>query len=313
MAEGPDSYRVAQQLGTVGADGEVTRRGWKSLWFILIVQAQNAFNDNVAKYVLLTVALMAGLGDAYKSVVGALLIVPFILFAPLAGWVADRFSKRLVMMWCLYAQLVILFVISVSLYFGSIWTATAGFFILAVQSAFFSPAKTGILKEIVGTQKLAVASGWGQMLTMIGIIAGTALGGLSVSWMIKGFSLDWHSAAFYSINIIGVLSIGAILAGLAVVKTPPGTSDRLRGGVLVEHFTHLKELFGNRSLRLTAMGISYFWFAGAIVSVIVIEAAEVVADDVKDAGAHGRAPHGIHGDWHRDWKLRCFGDLLEKK
>mgnify|MGYP003845180273 CR=1 FL=1 len=82
-----------------------------------------------------------------------LLILPFVLFAPLAGWIADRFSKKTVITWALFGQLIGLGVLGCALYSESLEFSLAGFFILSTQSAFFSPVKKGI-KFIPATSSL---------------------------------------------------------------------------------------------------------------------------------------------------------------
>ena len=76
-----------------------------SLWKAVIVQAQYALNDKVAQYALLalanvTAALSVGQREAYPHVGAMLLALPLILFAPTAGWLADRCSKRSLFVWC---------------------------------------------------------------------------------------------------------------------------------------------------------------------------------------------------------------------
>ena len=96
--------------------------------------------------------------------IGVLLVVPFILFAPLAGWMADRFSKKTVISATLLAQVGGLAVIAYGMYRQSLPISLTGFFLLAVQTIFFSPARYGIVKELVDTSQLGLAIGWIEML-----------------------------------------------------------------------------------------------------------------------------------------------------
>ena len=78
--------------------------------------------------------------DTVNQQVSILLIIPFVLFAPIAGWVTDRFSKKRVIVTALLGQLLGLGILGFSLFCQSLEFSLAGFFILSVQSAFFSPA-----------------------------------------------------------------------------------------------------------------------------------------------------------------------------
>ena len=122
------------------------------IWPLLVSQTIGAFNDNAMKAMLpLMAAVQFGKAsmDTVNQQVSILLILPFVVFAPFAGWIADRFSKKKVISYALLGQLLGLAVIGYAFVIQSLALSMAGFFLLSVQSAFFSPAKKGILKELV--------------------------------------------------------------------------------------------------------------------------------------------------------------------
>ena len=138
-------------------------------------QTISAFNDNALKATLpLLAAIQFGklTMDSVNQLVSILLIIPFVIFAPFAGWIADRFSKKRVISWALLGQLIGLVLLGFGLYIENLEFSLFGFFILSVQSAFFSPAKKGILKELVGSGQLGKAVGFMEMLAMVGILGG---------------------------------------------------------------------------------------------------------------------------------------------
>ena len=119
-------------------------RPFRVVWPLMISQTIGAFNDNAMKAMLPVMAAVQfgkATMDSVNQQVSILLILPFVIFAPLAGWVSDRFSKRLVIRYTLLAQLIGLGVLALAFCLKSLEYALAGFFILSVQSAFFSPAK----------------------------------------------------------------------------------------------------------------------------------------------------------------------------
>ncbi|MEN8713893.1 MAG: hypothetical protein ABF384_03210, partial [Verrucomicrobiales bacterium] len=97
----------------------VSRRSWVSLGAVLFVQTQNAFNDNFVKFVLmgLAMAVAAGsaIGDNIEFVLAALIPLPFILLAPVAGFLSDRFSKKDVIWFCLLLQLLLFILIGAAI------------------------------------------------------------------------------------------------------------------------------------------------------------------------------------------------------
>ena len=149
------------------------KRGWQSFWSLIGMQSTNAFNDNFTKFVLISLGVaLASMGQGFAGVeyvLGLLIPIPFILLAPTAGWLGDRFAKSTVIRWSSWFQLgVLLFMIgglslgaSAGAKYGTIalWCAIAAFFLLAVQSALLSPAKMGVVKELVGSERLGFANG----------------------------------------------------------------------------------------------------------------------------------------------------------
>ena len=152
-----------------------SERSFRVVWPLLFSQTIGAFNDNAMKAMIpLIAAVQLGKGsmDEVSTRVSVLLIVPFVIFAPIAGWITDRFSKKKVIHYSLLAQLFGLGIIVYSFTEESLPLCLSGFFLLSVQSAFLSPAKKGILKELVGTNRLAKAVGFMEMLAMLGILGG---------------------------------------------------------------------------------------------------------------------------------------------
>ncbi len=155
--------------------GEPNKRQWVGYWSMIVQQTQNAFNDKAAQFIL--IPLGGAVGYAVESAAGLMIAIPFVLFAPLAGWFSDRFSKRNVILGAAIAQVCILTLICFAVFHRNMPLALVGFFLLAVQSAFFSPAKIGINKELVGSKHLGFAAGVQQMMAMLAILAGQIVAG----------------------------------------------------------------------------------------------------------------------------------------
>ena len=121
---------------------------------LLFSQTIGAFNDNAMKAILPVMAAVQFGKSSMDDVnvqVSVLLILPFVIFAPLAGWVSDRFPKKKVVSVTLLAQLLGLGLLSYGLVSQSLSISLIGFFLLSTQSAFLSPAKKGVLKELIGS------------------------------------------------------------------------------------------------------------------------------------------------------------------
>lgn len=107
------------------------------------------------------------------AVVNGLILLPFILLFSPAGFISDRFAKPKVIRYSALAAVAATLMITACYYMGWFWGAFALTLALAIQSAIYSPAKYGYIKELVGSENLAAANGSVQATTISGILLGT--------------------------------------------------------------------------------------------------------------------------------------------
>lgn len=254
---------------------------------MIAVQALNAFNDNFVKILLVAfagvVAKGTDLGGSMQVYLGAIFSLPYVLFAPLTGWLSDRCSKQRVMLWMQVAQVLIflLFLATHGLHDPqmTLWLSLGCFFLLATQAAFFSPAKYGIVKELVGSRRMGSATGTLQLTNFVGILAGMGLAGFVFGEMIKG-AADPAGAAWDAVTVllwvVTGISLLQIVGSLMIMRTPGHDALRFHAGIMTEHFAHLKLVFSDRPIKLAALGVTYFWFmSNAVGSILVTLANEL--------------------------------------
>lgn len=269
-----------------------------SLSSVLIVQAQNAFNDNFVKLVLVglavTVAQGTVVGDNIEFILAALIPIPFILMAPIAGWLSDRYAKSKIIYLSLIAQLLIFVLIVGALFVRSVELAIFGYFLLAVQSTIFSPAKQGILKELVGSKGLGSANGLLQMLTMVGILAGMALGGGWFDTRLKAINAagEIDIANAWPAAIVPVIAIGAsciipLLLALIIRETPSHPEKKFHGTVFFSHFSDVAYVFQHEILRRTSLFIAFYWLVANFVALAFFGFAKELYPDVAEGGVSG--------------------------
>ena len=112
------------------------KRHWAGFWSMIVQQTQNAFNDKMAQFIL--IPLGGAVGISVESMAGLMISLPFVLFAPLAGWLSDRCSKRTVLFYSALLQLLVLAWICGAVVMRNMPLALSGFFALAVHSPLFS-------------------------------------------------------------------------------------------------------------------------------------------------------------------------------
>lgn len=258
-------------------------RNWRSFWSLCALQAQNAFNDNSVRFILLPLgtALAAEMGPVahyYQHILAAFLVLPYILFSPITGWMADRFPKNRIVNAALLLQTGVFLSIVAAVHLQMIWLATFGFFLLALQSTLLSPAKNGIIKELVGDRRLNFANGWMEMSLILAILLGMFIGGwwfdfhyedgtptTAHAWAAAAAPLWWLTAA----------TLIALALGQGVEKVPARLPDaRFERKLLWAHFSELVRLFEVRASMLSAIGVMYFWIFGAIAQLIIVQIAD---------------------------------------
>ncbi|MGL6193803.1 MAG: MFS transporter, partial [Thermoguttaceae bacterium] len=165
---------------------------------MIITQFTVAMNDNTFRWLLVPIGKAYVSEDLIRTLGGLFLLVPFLIWTSIAGFITDRFSKRNVMVWCKVVEMVLLaLAVGVILMgptvdpetqkaglFGTIKIPLLLFilFLLGSQSTFFSPSKYGSIPDLVPEDKLSEANGVIAMTTMIACVIGQVLGGFIFAW-----------------------------------------------------------------------------------------------------------------------------------
>lgn len=254
-----------------------SRRNWASFYSLLILQTQNAFNDKAAQFLLIPLGgylISTGSGvfvaGGLEYILGALIVLPFIVLAPLAGWLSDRYSKTHVIRGAIFLQFAVFASILISIHYRNLWFAIFGFFLLSVESVILSPAKRGIVKELVGHGRLGYASGVMEMSVVLAVCAGQILSSkwfdlnlVELEAIQPDVSANGWKAAFIPLSIITLAAIPTIFLSFGIEKIPAMGKRRFEKRILWEHFSQLKDLWEDRKIRFSASGVAFFWgFAG---------------------------------------------------
>jgi acyl-[acyl-carrier-protein]-phospholipid O-acyltransferase/long-chain-fatty-acid--[acyl-carrier-protein] ligase len=243
--------------------GLLRHRGFASL---LVTIFLGAINDNFYKIVVSLIAadlMLSQGGIDYLALSGALFVLPYLLFSGYAGWLADVVNKRTVLIVTKSFEILAMLAALLALRSGDLDLMMGVIFLTALQSAFFSPAHYGILPEMLPDRELSRANGLDELATFLAIILGTAGG--SVLYGLWGGHIEWVALALIAIAVLGSL------ASLGIGRVPPPAAHRpfpLNPWGEVIH--GLKLLFRQRPLWLTVLGISYFWFLGALLQLGII-------------------------------------------
>ena len=231
---------------------------------LLMAQFLGAFNDNIYKMVvsLFAIGMVVGSGDSddYIPLIGAIFVLPYLLFSGYAGYLADVRSKRQVIIHTKLLEIVAMALGCLAFWTGKMALMLSVLFLMSLQSALFSPAKYGIIPELVPSTALSRVNGVIEMTSFLAIILGTTIGSiLFTAWQTH---LVW-----VGLVLVGVATLGT-LASLRIPHVPPA----LAPGVMkpfplnpwAEIIQGLRRLIADRPIWLVSLGIAYFWFLGAL-------------------------------------------------
>ena len=227
---------------------------------LLASQYLSAFGNNVILSVIigqLTLLQQRGLitdaqNNAQNAIYNFVFFIPSVLLGPLAGYLNDRFAKT---RWLLGGNLIKLtgtLVAALALWWGDAWQQ-AGYAIVGIGACIYSPAKYGILPEILPGERLVKANGTVELLTLVAILSGK----------ICGASLIDHLPVATCYGIVLGIYVVSLAFNLAMQITPSHAGVRLAPS-LQEFGRSLRDLLVSPRLARVLIGTGLFWFAGAV-------------------------------------------------
>ncbi len=231
-------------------------------------QSLGAFNDNVFKQGLVALVVFVGAIDvgmpaaSFSLLAGALFIAPFFLFSALGGQLADKYDKARLARWIKGLEVLLMALAAVGFLLKSAPLLLAVLFLLGLQATLFGPLKYGILPQVLSEAELTGGNGLVESATMVAILLGTLVGTALVG--IPGDGL-----VLISVVAVGTALIGWI-AALAMPSTAAVAPDlQINWNPFSETWRSLKFLTGNRTVFLSCLGISWFWFFGSMYFLIL--------------------------------------------
>ena len=235
----------------------------------LAIAFLNASVDLAHKITIQNVLLKTYSGDTLfilTAVINAMILLPFIfLFSP-SSFINDKFAKTKVIRICAVFGVVISVAVLISYLLGAFGVAFALTLILAAQSAIYSPAKYGIIKALVGTERLGTANGVIQALTIVAILASSFLFSfIFENLYIQGENSEEILKSVYPIGIF--LVVFSALEAFFAYKLPYISETNEQSGefelkryISLSYLReNLKEVRSDKNIWLSIAGLSIFW------------------------------------------------------
>ncbi len=226
------------------------------------VQFLGAGNDNVFKFaftVMVTYQLqlqwlppsLAGL------VIGALFILPFVLFSATSGQLADKYPKERLIRAVKSLEIAIMLLAGWGFVQQQVPLLLACVFLMGLHSTLFGPVKFAYLPQHLNERELTGGNGMVEMGTFVAILLGNLAGGLLIAMPQVG-------AAYVAAACVSLAVLGRVLA--QAVPASPATDPQLviNWNPFTETWRNLKLAHGNVVVFRSLLGISWMWFFGAV-------------------------------------------------
>ncbi len=226
------------------------------------VQFLGAGNDNVFKFaftVMVTYQLqVAWLPPAMAGlVIGALFILPFLLFSATSGQLADKFEKGRLIRFVKNLEIAIMLLAGWGFIVQNVPVLLGCVFLMGLHSTLFGPVKFAYLPQHLNERELTGGNGMVEMGTFVSILLGNVAGGLLIA-------LPETGARYTALACLGLAVLGRVLA--QAVPTSPATDPGLKinWNPFTETWRNLKLAHGNIVVFRSLLGISWMWFFGAV-------------------------------------------------
>jgi acyl-[acyl-carrier-protein]-phospholipid O-acyltransferase / long-chain-fatty-acid--[acyl-carrier-protein] ligase len=244
---------------------DVDGQKWHGLRGLLVAQIFGQFNDQAWKQIVILLAMGSVAGEALKqertAIVTMILLIPLTIISLPAGVLADRVSKRSVIIAMKVFELVLMLAGAAALFVqphGG-WLSIGVLGLVGVQTAFFVPAKYGILPEILPHERLSAGNGLLEMTSNLAMLAGIVGGGI-VLYLVGEHT--WVGGL-----ILAFLSAFGLLAAMTI---PPVKAARAEGGLGTTVRLAWESISADRVLRLALIGQVFVWTIATLVPPVIL-------------------------------------------
>lgn len=229
-------------------------------------QFLGAFNDNLFKTALFVMISYHGLGQggflpsAQMLNLGALLfILPFFLFSAFSGQLANKFDRGQLAKMIKVLEILIMLLAMVGFAGQSVWLLMACLFLMGAQSTLFGPLKYAIIPDYLHTDELLRGNSLIEGGTFLAILFGQIIGTMLAGW--GNLSQAGHIVA---VVVIAVAILGWV-SSMFMPRVPAKLPDApLQYNIVRGSLDMVRQTFAQKSLATAIIGISWFWFIGAV-------------------------------------------------
>lgn len=225
-------------------------------------QFTGAANDNLFKFAL-TVMVTYQINVSWLPsnlaglVIGAVFILPFVLFSATSGQLADKLDKAALFRFVKNLEIGIMLLGAYGFYAGHVVVLLVCIFLMGLHSTLFGPVKFAYIPQVLDEREITGGNGVVEMGTFVAILLGNVVGGVLVALPEIG-----HAAV--AVACIALAVLGRMTAG--AIPSAPSADPHLvmNWNPISETVKNLKLAHSNTLVFRTLLGISWMWFFGAV-------------------------------------------------
>ena len=254
----------------------------RGFYTIMAAQFFSSLADNALLIVAISILVSLQSPEWITPMLKLFFVLSYVILAPFVGAFADAFPKGRVMFITNLVKITGCVMMFVSVH------PLLAYAVVGFGAAAYSPAKYGILTELLPPEKLVAANGWIEGLTVLSIILGTVLGGVLVSERLSQILSQLipfnHLQLSVSLEFaLGVVMFAYVLAAAFNLNIPDTgvryPAQKRHPIKLVVEFAHcVNALWRDRLGQISLAVTSLFWGAGATLQFIVLKWAEKALD-----------------------------------
>ena len=229
-------------------------------------QFSGAANDNLFKFaftVMVTYRISVSWLPAKQAglVIGALFILPFLLFSATSGQLTDKFEKTRVIRFVKNLEVLIMLIAAVGFMSNNINVQVPVLlgctFLMGLHSTLFGPVKFAYLPQALSERELTGGNGMVEMGTFVAILLGNIVGGLIVA-------IPQVGADYVAIACVTLALLGRVVAQF-IPRSPATDPDlKINWNPVTETWRNLQLASTNKVVFRSMLGISWMWFFGAV-------------------------------------------------
>jgi len=244
----------------------------RAFYTILMAQFLSALADNALLFAAIGLLLFFSAPEWFSPLLQTVFVVAYIVLAPLVGPFADAIPKGRVMLIANAVKFVGCLIMLAGLH------PLLAYAIVGVGAAMYSPAKYGILTELLPPEKLVVANSWMEGTTVAAIVLGAIIGGALINpqlaeGILVNLGLDSRLIApKFAIVAITSLYLAAAIVNLFIPRLPIDHKLPSKSPLFILHdFWHSFKLLWRDPLGQVSLAVTtLFWGVGATLRLLII-------------------------------------------